>query len=80
MTPDQFSELKTLILDLTIKVEEMKEHLQRQDEAISLLHDMTFEHTAPPEKKAIADALERGENPFWSDTDMPVDVKKLLGL
>ena len=69
MTDDQYESLRTLILDLAVRIEALELHLARQDAAADLRHALVYEWCAPASYKAMAEAV---------SIDIPDDLRKFF--
>ena len=69
MTTDR--ELKTLILDLTLKVMDLQAQVSRLEDANERRHAMIYEWCAP---QGLKDAMARD----WTETPPPSDIDDLL--
>ncbi|MBB4003175.1 hypothetical protein [Aurantimonas endophytica] len=71
MTNDSERPLRTLILDLTMKVMELQKQIQRMEEADAARYDLLFELCVPVEFRDEIDSLDG--IPF-DVVEAPVDV------
>lgn len=71
MTDDQFHELKQLILNLSVRVEALELHLNRQDEIADHRHSQIYRWCAPYEYKMKVERLP-------DEVDVPGDLRKIF--
>lgn len=74
MTDEQYESLRKHILDLSVKVEEIKLMLKQQNETADRRFSLLYEWCAPAGYKANEDG------PEIAPVDVPDDIRKLFGL
>lgn len=69
MTDEQYQELRQLLLNLAVRVEELELHLKRQDEIASHRQNLLFEWCAPLKLKNAM---------LTTEIEIPDDLRKFF--